>query len=108
MTTVQAALTIGTVTLGTLLTRFISFIIFPANKPIPPYIEYLGKVLPFATTGMIVIYCLKDVSVIKFPYMIPEILSILLIVLVHRWKNSMFYSIIGGTVFYMILVQFFF
>lgn len=105
MTTIQSILTIGAVTLGTIITRFLPFLIFPSNKKTPDYILYLGKVLPFATTGMIVVYCLKSANVLTFPYMIPEILSIILIVLLHKWKNNMLYSIIGGTICYMVLVQ---
>ena len=108
MTGIQTIITIATVSLGTILTRFISFVIFPANKPIPEYIQYLGKVLPFGTTGMLVVYCLKNNSAIKYPHMLPEILSILFIIMIHKWKNNMLYSITGGTFFYMILVQYVF
>lgn len=108
MTNLQIILTVGTVSLGTLLTRFLPFIVFPADKPTPKYIEYLGTVLPYATTGMIVVYCLKDSSLIKYPYKIPELIAIIFIIILHKWKNNMLVSISGGTVLYMVLVQFIF
>ena len=57
--------------LVTMATRFIPFLIFGENRKTPPIIEYLGKVLPFAIMGMLVVYCLKDVSVLSAPYGLP-------------------------------------
>ena len=101
-------LTVGMVVLGTMLTRFIPFIIFPAGKPTPKYIQYLGNVLPSAVFGLLIIYCLKNVSIFAGSHGIPEMLSIILVVLLHLWKRQMLLSIAGGTIFYMILVQFIF
>ena len=84
--------------LGTMVTRF---------KEPPEFIQYLGKVLPYAVIGLLVIYCLKDVPG-SGTYGIPEFLAIAFIVLLHRWKKSILLSIGGGTVFYMLLVQFVF
>ena len=63
--------------LVTMATRFLPFLIFGENRKTPPIIEYLGKVLPFAIMGMLVVYCLKDISVLSFPYGLPELLAIL-------------------------------
>lgn len=93
--------------LGTMVTRFLSFLIFPEGKEPPEFIQYLGKVLPYAVIGLLVIYCLKDVPG-SGTYGIPEFLAIVFIVLLHRWKKSILLSIGGGTVFYMLLVQFVF
>lgn len=93
--------------LGTMVTRFLPFIIFPEGKEPPEFIQYLGKVLPYAVIGLLVIYCLKDVPG-SGTYGIPEFLAIAFIVLLHRWKKSILLSIGGGTVFYMLLVQFVF
>ena len=93
--------------LGTMVTRFLSFLIFPEGKEPPEFIQYLGKVLPYAVIGLLVIYCLKDVPG-SGTYGIPEFLAIAFIVLLHRWKKSILLSIGGGTVFYMLLVQFVF
>ena len=93
--------------LGTMVTRFLPFLIFPEGKEPPEFIQYLGKVLPYAVIGLLVIYCLKDVPGSGI-YGIPEFLAIAFIVLLHRWKKSILLSIGGGTVFYMLLVQFVF
>lgn len=93
--------------LGTMVTRFLPFLIFPEGKEPPEFIQYLGKVLPYAVIGLLVIYCLKDVPE-SGTYGIPEFLAIAFIVLLHRWKKSILLSIGGGTVFYMLLVQYVF
>lgn len=93
--------------LGTMVTRFLPFLIFPEGKEPPEFIQYLGKVLPYAVIGLLVIYCLKDVPG-SGTYGIPEFLAIVFIVLLHRWKKNILLSIGGGTVFYMLLVQYVF
>ena len=93
--------------LGTMVTRFLPFLIFPEGKEPPEFIQYLGKVLPYAVIGLLVIYCLKDVPGSGI-YGIPKFLAIAFIVLLHRWKKNILLSIGGGTVFYMLLVQFVF
>lgn len=93
--------------LGTMVTRFLPFLIFPEGKEPPEFIQYLGKVLPYAVIGLLVIYCLKDVPG-SGTYGILEFLAIAFIVLLYRWKKSILLSIGGGTVFYMLLVQFVF
>ena len=75
MTIAQQIITIGAVTLGTLCTRFLPFIIFPAGKETPNYIKYLGKVLPCAVTGLLAIYCYKSVSVTSNPFGLPEFIA---------------------------------
>lgn len=105
MTLTEQIITIGMVVLGTLLTRFVPFMIFPAGKPAPKYIRYLGKVLPSAVFGLLVIYCLKDVSVLTGSHGIPELISILFVIMLHLWKRQMLLSIAGGTFCYMLLVQ---
>ena len=105
MTLTQQIITIAIVVLGTMLTRFLPFLLFPAGKPTPKYVRYLGKVLPPAVFGMLVIYCLKNVSIFTGSHAIPEMLSIALIVALHLWKRQMLLSIAGGTECYMLLVQ---
>lgn len=108
MTITQQILTIAAVVAGTMLTRFLPFLLFPAGRQTPKYILYLGKVLPPAVFGLLVIYCLKDVSLFSGSHGIPELISIALVIALHLWKRQMLLSIAGGTVCYMILVQFFF
>jgi len=103
MTTTQQILTVFMVMLGTMLTRFLPFMIFPEGKRPPAYITYLGTVLPNAVIGLLVVYCLKDS--LGGHYGIPEAMAILLIIFLHRWKRNTLLSIGGGTIFYMVLVQ---
>ena len=105
MTLSQQMLTIAMVVLGTALTRFLPFLIFPSGKPTPKYIQYLGKVLPAAVFGLLVVYCLRNVDPLYGSHGLPELLSILLVIGLHVWKRQMLLSIAGGTIFYMILVQ---
>ncbi|HJC22358.1 MAG TPA: branched-chain amino acid transporter permease [Candidatus Eisenbergiella merdavium] len=93
------------VILGTVLTRFLPFLIFPAGKPTPKYIQYLGRVLPSAVFGLLVVYCLRGVDPLTGSHGIPELISILLVVILHLWKRQMLLSIAGGTICYMLLVQ---
>lgn len=93
------------VVLGTMMTRFLPFLLFPADKPTPKYVQYLGKVLPAAVFGLLVIYCLKDVNIFTGSHGIPELIAIGVIVLLHLWKKQMLLSIAGGTICYMLLVQ---
>jgi branched-subunit amino acid transport protein AzlD len=108
MTTEQQIITIGVVIAGTVLTRFLPFILFPEHKTPPQFIRYLGTVLPAAVIGLLVIYCLKDVSLLSGRHGIPELLSIGFIVLVYLWKKNVLACILLGTVVYMLLVQFVF
>lgn len=108
MTLSQQIITIGMVVFGTMLTRFLPFLFFPAGKTTPRYIQYLGKVLPSAVFGMLVIYCLKGINIFTGSHGIPEMLSIAFVVLLHLWKRQMLLSIVGGTICYMLLVQFVF
>lgn len=105
MTLTHQIIIICMVVLGTMLTRFLPFIIFPAGKETPEYIKYLGKVLPGAVFGLLIIYCLKDVSVFSGSHAVPELISIVLVVGLHLWKRQMLLSIAGGTICYMLLVQ---
>lgn len=88
--------------------RFIPFLIFGGKRKTPEFITYLGKVLPFAIMAMLVIFCLKNVSVTSYPHGIPELISVLTVAGFHIWKRNTLLSIISGTVLYIILVNFVF
>lgn len=105
MTLTQQIITISMVVLATVLTRFLPFIVFPAGKETPKFIKYLGKVLPAAVFGLLVIYCLKNVSIMEGSHGIPELIAIVCVIGLHLWKRQMLLSIAGGTVIYMLLVQ---
>lgn len=104
MTTAQSVITILVVVLGTMLTRFLPFLIFPEGKTPPPYIAYLGTVLPYAVIGLLVVYSLKDSFFTRY-HGIPEGIAVLFIYILHKWKKNTLLSIGGGTVLYMVLVQ---
>ena len=89
--------------IGTALLRFLPFLVF--RKSTPPYIAYLGKVLPPALIGMLVIYCFKDVSFAAAPHGLPELIAAGCVVVLHVWKRNSLISILGGTAIYMVLVQ---
>ena len=105
MSVSQQIITVAMVVIGTMLTRFLPFIIFPAGKPTPKYIQYLGQVLPAAVFGLLVVYCLKNVSFLGGSFGIPELISIAVVIALHLWKRQMLISIAGGTICYMLLVQ---
>lgn len=105
MTFTEQIITIAIIVLATMLTRFLPFMLFPSGKPTPKYIQYLGKVLPAAVFGLLVVYCLKDVSILRGTHGLPELIAIVIVTLLHLWKRQMLLSIAGGTVCYMLLVQ---
>lgn len=105
LTNTQSLILIGLIALGTQITRALPFILFPESKETPKYIKYLGKVLPYAAMGLLVVYCLKNVSFLSSPYGLPEAIAVLCVVLLHLWKKNTLLSIGGGTVVYMVLVQ---
>ena len=104
----KKAMIVILLTIATMITRFLPFLIFPTGKKGPDFVEYLGKTLPYATMGLLVVYCLKGISLIAFPFGLPELFAVALIVALHWWKENSLLSIGVGTVFYMFLVQVFF
>ena len=89
----------------TMLTRFLPFWIFGRGRKLPEWIQRLGKVLPFAIMGMLVVYCLKDVNWTGSPFGLPELLGCGAVAGLHIWKRNTLLSIGGGTVFYMVLIN---
>ncbi|HEX2947083.1 MAG TPA: branched-chain amino acid transporter permease [Clostridia bacterium] len=107
-TPLQTIIMIGAVALGTMITRFTPFLIFPDQKETPRFITYLGKVLPAAVIGLLLIFCLKGINLLQAPYGIPELISVACVILLQLWKRSSLLSIGAGTVLYMVLIQFVF
>jgi len=91
--------------LTTFATRIVPFLIFPKGKEVPKVIQYLGKVLTPAVIGMLVVYCLRNTVILSYPYALPELIAITVVVILHVWKRNNLISIGAGTVLYMILVQ---
>lgn len=106
MTLTQQIITIGLCVLGTMTTRFLPFIIFRENHETPAFIQYIGKFLPSAVFGMLVVYCLRNVNVMHGMHGIPEFISILVTGGLHIWKRQMLVSIAGGTICYILLLHF--
>lgn len=101
----QSVIIILVIAIVTFFTRAIPFIVFSNYNETPKYIVYLGKVLPPAVIGMLIVYCVKNVRITENPYGIPEIVSIAVVALLHMWKRNNLISILGGTILYMFLVQ---
>ena len=99
---ILSILVIATVTAAL---RFIPFAVFSANRKTPEIIVYLGKFLPYAIMAMLVVYCLKSVSLLAAPFGLPELIGVLVVVLLHLWKRNTLLSIAVGTACYMLLVQ---
>lgn len=108
MTDAQLLITILAAAAVTLLTRALPFLIFPEHKRTPAFISYLGSVLPYALIAMLVVYCFKAVDLRSVPHGIPELIASAFVIFVHRWKRNLMLSIGGGTLLYMILIQFMF
>lgn len=105
LTPVQTLIIIGCVTVGTVITRFLPFLVFKKAMPEHSWITYLGKVLPYAAIGLLVVYCLKGVTLTQMPHGIPEAIAILITAGLHYWKGNTLLSIGAGTVVYMVLVN---
>lgn len=105
MNNIHAVLLIAVVSVVTMLLRFLPLWIFGNGQKTPVLIQYLGKVLPYAIMGMLVIFCLKGVSLVSAPYGLPELIACGIVVGLHIWKRNTAISIVGGTVVYMVLVQ---
>lgn len=106
LTKIQTLLMILSIAAGTMITRFLPFVLFPENKKIPTVVDYLGKVLPASMIGMLVVYCLRNCTFFSAPFGIPELSSIIVIVVLHRWKKNVLLSIGLGTVMYMSIIRF--
>ncbi len=101
--TMHSFLLIAVVSLVTMGIRFLPFVVF--RKKTPKLVLYMGKVLPFAIMGMLVVYTLKNVTPLEGNHGIPELMGVLLVIFLHKWKHNTLLSIVGGTIIYMVLVQ---
>ncbi len=108
MTLIQQMVTIALCSVGSIITRFLPFAVFRENRETPSYIQYIGKYLPLAVFGMLVVYALKDTQILTGNHGLPELIGLLVTLGLHLWKRQMLISIAGGTICYMILVQFVF
>lgn len=102
---IYSALIVAVIAAVTILLRFIPFLVFGGKRKTPEIITYLGKVLPYAIMGMLVVFCLKNVTPLEYPHGIPELIACAVVVGLHIWKRNTLLSIIGGTACYMVLIQ---
>lgn len=105
MTLSQQILTIGIMAVGVMITRFLPFTVFPSEDKTPDFVCYLGRFLPSAVFGMLVVYSIKDVSFLSGYYGVPELTGIASTVVLHVWRRNMLVSIAGGTLVYLLLVN---
>ena len=102
---IHAAGVIAVASIETMLIRAFPFAVFGGDKKRPAVIDYLADVLPYAIMGMLVVYCLKNVSLVTAPHGLSELIACVLVVLLHLWKRNTLLSIIAGTAAYMFLIQ---
>lgn len=105
MTDTHALLMILVMAGVTFLLRILPFIVFPADKETPEIIVYLSKALPCAIMGMLVIYCLKGVTILEGSHGIPEMIALAVVFILHKWKHNSLLTISVSTIVYMLLVQ---
>lgn len=105
MTLLEQVVTVGVCVLGTVTTRALPFLVFSEGRPTPKFVQYLGKALPAAIFGMLVVYCLKNVDLLAGSHGLPEFIGIAVTAALHLWRRQMLLSIAGGTLCYMLLVQ---
>ena len=106
LNTIDTLLLIAVMSLGTVFLRGFPFLIFSAKDKLPNTIVYLGRVLPSAVMGMLVIYCLKDVNPLVAPHGFYELTASAVVILVQSWRRNMIFSIIAGTATFMLLQNF--
>jgi branched-subunit amino acid transport protein AzlD len=102
-TKLYALLLIAVMAGVTAILRFLPFLVF--SKGTPKVLRYLGQVLPASIMAMLVVYCLKSTSIVASPHGIPELISVLLVVVLHKWRHNTLLSIVSGTLCYMLMVQ---
>lgn len=93
------------IVIGTAFLRFLPFFIINKSLSENKYVQFLGRILPYSMIALLVIYCIKDINIIKFPYGLPEIISIIVVAVFQIVKRNVLISIGLGTVVYMFLVQ---
>lgn len=105
MTTTQMVVTLALVMAGTVVTRSLPFVVFPAGRETPAFVRYLGQVLPAAALGMLVVYCYKGLDLAGPGHGLPELIAGAVVVILQRWRRNMFLSIVAGTALYLVLLR---
>ena len=105
LTVPQTLIIIAAIALGVQISRWLPFLAFSGKKEMPPFIKYLGRVLPPALMGLIVVYCFKGTKLLTGSHGLPELIASAVVILTYKWKENLLLSVGGGTVVYMLLVQ---
>ena len=105
MTDMHTWLIVAVIAFVTILLRFLPFLIFRGNRKTPAIIEKLGRILPYAIMGMLVVYCLKDISFADAGGFLPQLIACIVVAVLYVWRKNTLLSIVCGTVCYMLLVQ---
>ncbi len=92
----------------TFLTRVIPFMIFGGKKEVPKFIKYLGDILPMAIIGILIVYCLGDITTGNINIIAPQLICVAITAAIHIWKRNTLLSIGVGTVSYMLLIHYVF
>lgn len=96
---------IAIVAMVTWLTRAIPYILFGGQKELPETVEYLGNVLPASIMIILVIYCLRNINLTAFPFGLAELISVAVVILAQLVKEDSIFSMILGTICYMVLIR---
>ena len=105
MPDLHAALIIAVIALVTALLRFLPFLVFDRGRKTPKLLEKMGRILPYAIMGMLVVYCLKSISFTGISGFLPELIACVVTGALYIWRRNTLLSILCGTVCYMLLVQ---
>jgi len=105
LTTGQTLIIIAAIALGVQISRWLPFIAFSDKKEMPQFIKYLGRVLPPALMGLIVVYCFKNTPILTGSHGLPELIASIVVIATYVWKEKFLISVASGTAVYMLLVQ---
>lgn len=106
MTTAEAAITIAVMAVAIAITRFLPFLVFSSRRGTPPFVVYLGKVLPYSVMGLLIVFCFRDVKPLAWPYALPELIAALTTAALFLWRKNFILAIAGGTCLYIFLIQY--
>ena len=91
--------------LVTLAARIVPMLIFGRDEKVPDYIMYLGRTVPYTAMGLLIVYCLRDISFASAPHALPEIIAMAVVIGSYLWKRNSILSVVVGTALYMFWVQ---
>ena len=105
MNNLNVVMVIAVMATVTILLRFLPFILFDHGEQLPKWISYLGRVLPSAIMSMLLVYCVRNIDLLKGNHGFPELICIAVAMLMHYWKRNTLVSIGVSTLLYMVIIQ---